>query len=121
MSITMTKQPRVIRPQQRRILLDHIDGPIPFIAPHHRQSMDCLIAAGLITGVPSQSGHPTHTRLTSKGREEVAAILAEAAEVLISAGCMEREIAERVRQRPIFLTVKAPPADKDLLTTPEST
>lgn len=102
----MNPSPKVLRPLQRRLLLAHIDGPRSFNITHHRQTMDSLITAGLLVGVPEQSKYPTHTRLTIKGREEVSAILAEAAEALVAAGCLESEIVDRVRSRPIFLRAK---------------
>lgn len=116
----MSRVPSIKSPIQRKILLSHIDGAQPFRAAYFSNAVYGLMKAGLLIGVPERSIRPTHTRLTCKGRDEVAAILAEAADLLITAGCLEPAIADKVRERPITLGWKSPAADPVAAIPPKS-
>ena len=82
---------------QRYLLLRHIDGPVR-IKRTHWPTFRILFRKKLIKNAKSYQAatFPEFSALTTTGRWAVAAILGEYADALISAGCLEREIKDRI-------------------------
>ena len=80
---------------QRALLILHIDGPLPVIASDAAvmNTRRALMSRKLLKDdKPGPlSWRPESTSLTEKGRNAVAAILAEYAEMLIKAGYLETD------------------------------
>lgn len=83
---------------QRRKLVEHIDGPVAIErklkgASHEHirdyLPVDALRRLGLLNVIPHLATRPTHSELTVAGREAVARILAECAEMLVAAGALD--------------------------------
>lgn len=94
---------------QRQYLLRHIDTRVPFNCRSERGTVLSLLKLKLIRDPsPSKTTFPTSTVLTELGREVVAALLAEYAETLIRAGCLEvdEEVAREVRPLDIARRLK---------------
>lgn len=104
----------------RQILLHHIDGPQPFRAGYMTKTIRALMRDGLLIGLPQGRQHPTQTALTTKGRAVIAAILAEAADTLVAAGCLEPDGVRQIREWPIVLRIRPPNSSHEPLTTSES-
>lgn len=86
---------------QREKLVEHVPGPIEFIAARRRgdqtnSTILCLVSYGLLKTGPQHSIRWTHTELTLAGREIAAKILAGYAEALVAAGALDASVfAER--------------------------
>lgn len=80
-----------INQAQRKVLLEHIDAPQDFIVRDQARNLSVavLMRYGLLRGDPIGVKHPRQTELTEAGRDAVARILSEYAELLIDAGCLE--------------------------------
>lgn len=86
---------RALSESKRRILIEHIDGPIPISRNNQSRihTINSLLGLGLLQ---NESPGPICTRpraliLTEPGRQAVALLLAGYAEDLVRAGCLDAE------------------------------
>jgi hypothetical protein len=84
---------RSLSVRQRQFLLRHIDGPVP-VETFNAKTIHPLVAKGLIKCVPPVN--PSNTELTRDGRFALGVILGDAADLLSSAGIIDKEAARRV-------------------------
>lgn len=84
---------RSLSVRQRQFLLRHIDGPVP-VETFNAKTIYPLVAKGLVKCVPAVN--PANTELTRDGRFALGVILGDAADLLSSAGILDKETARRV-------------------------
>lgn len=73
----------------RRVLLDHIDGAeiaLPIARDQSWPTRELLIRLGLVRFGQNGTDRPRTTKITEKGREVLACLLAEYADALLRAG-----------------------------------
>lgn len=104
---------RALSDIQRNLLIEHIDGPVAVtrLVPARDRTIRSLLTLRLLRPHPSAgplSRHPRFTALTEAGRHSVAALLADYAEALVRAGCLEME--SGLSPIEILQTMKASPA-----------
>jgi hypothetical protein len=79
---------------QRKMLLAHLDGPVDVDVSQDGKTRWTLIQRGLITAdaaTPYRPARPKSTRITDRGRQVVAYVLAEYADALVAAGYLDAE------------------------------
>jgi hypothetical protein len=80
---------------QREMLIAHIDGPKPIRtmpgpeSKNERRTTRSLENFGLLSAKRTCAIRPRSTHLTDLGREVLAAVLANYAEALVRAGCLD--------------------------------
>lgn len=84
---------RSLSVRQRQFLLRHIDGPVP-VETFNAKTIHPLVAKGLIKCIPPVN--PSNTELTRDGRFALGIILGDAADLLSSAGIIDKEASRRV-------------------------
>jgi len=96
---------------KREYLLRHIDVQVPFDRRSERGTVSALLRLGLIRDAKGSchSRFPAATTLTDYGRSVVAAILAEYADALVRAGCLEvdENTAREIRPLEMLARLKA--------------
>ncbi len=81
---------RKLSPNQRSLLIDHIDGEIQIAGAHQIKARNSLMQAGLLRGPNHQINRPRTTVLTEAGRRAVGVILGDYADGLVRAGLLEQ-------------------------------
>lgn len=108
---------------QRRKIIEHVPGRLPIIRDAWRHKIkdylvvDALRRLGLVAAIPQSSAFPTHTELTTAGREVAAKILAECAEMLVDAGALDVSV---FAERPLAILRRLRREGKTLGESPES-
>jgi hypothetical protein len=82
---------RRLKPAQRELLVDHIDGAVELAVSYMVQTRASLLKAGLLRGHPVGTARPRQTVLTEAGRHAVGVILGDAADSLVRAGLLEQD------------------------------
>ncbi|MHB8271994.1 hypothetical protein [Bradyrhizobium sp.] len=88
---------RALSEPKRRILIEHIDGPVPLSRENifRIHTVNALLAAGLLKNAlqdySSPVGRPRALVLTESGRHAVSLLLADYADALVRAGCLDAE------------------------------
>jgi hypothetical protein len=82
---------RMLSPQQRDLLIAHIDVPVEIRTDNSQQVRSALIKAGFLRTHPYGAARPRHTELTTEGRYAVAMVLESYAAALVRAGLLEQE------------------------------
>lgn len=82
---------RRLKPAQRDLLVDHIDGSVQLSVSRLVQTRASLLKAGLLRGHPSHAARPPETVLTEAGRRAVGVILGDCADALVRAGLLAQE------------------------------
>jgi hypothetical protein len=88
---------RSLSEAKRRILIEHIDGPVPMNREniYRIHTINSLMGAGLLrnalSGPAPALGRPRALVLTEDGRWAVSLLLADYAEALVRAGCLDAE------------------------------
>lgn len=93
----------------RGTLLLHIDGRLPLSPighPNHRRVLSALADRGLIWFEPGASC-PRWTAITTKGRQVLSDLLADAADMLVQAGLGEEPV-EKVRRSHLLARIRCP-------------
>ncbi len=110
---------RNLTAHQRKMLIDHIDGPLDVVASdgHRVQCRSALMSMGLLRGTPPGALRPRHTILTERGRMAVAIVLGDYADALIRAGLLEQENPLQVLQGLKAAWRDEPASPRDLATT----
>lgn len=78
----------IITPAVRDILIEHIDGAIPYVRRidgGRRRAWEAAVANGLVVFGPPNAKPPKYTRMTERGREELAKALGDWADALVRA------------------------------------
>jgi hypothetical protein len=91
----------------RDVLLDHVDGSCPYVPDDavRRLSIVALLKREFLRFTPPGSPgpipfRPTHTYITSRGREALAFLLADYADALTRAGILRDDAFAEVAEKP---------------------
>lgn len=81
---------RRLTPNQRDLLIEHVDGEVDVVKSDHHQSIvrNSLMQLGMLRG--TEKVRPRFTVLTDRGRLALAMVLGQCADSLVRAGLLEQ-------------------------------